>query len=151
MAGDKKQGGNSSRLLSNPSQRSGGAMQEKGSRERDRHKDWVLLQGSGTSAGTVHFSSTPCFTEFLLQCPLGWKQMLLLTSLLPFFGIHSPFCTAGWEPVKSHLIFPVCVQVGKTPAREAKRRREYCMSMLCLYLLILPDCKSPGDEFVPTP
>ena len=71
MAGDKKQGGNGSHLLSNPSERSVGTVQEGEFRERDRHKDWVLLQGLSTSAEAVHFSSIPCFTEFLLQCPLG--------------------------------------------------------------------------------
>lgn len=46
-------------------------MQEGEPRERDKHRDWALQQQSATSAGTAHFASIPCFTGFLLQCPLG--------------------------------------------------------------------------------
>lgn len=55
----------------NPRQGRVDAVQEGGSRERKKRRDWALQQEWATSAGAAHVCSIPCFTEFLLQCPLG--------------------------------------------------------------------------------
>lgn len=67
-AGDKNQGGKA--VTSTTSQVKKGGWHAEGE-PRERDGDWALEQQSATSAGTVRFASIPCFTGFLLQCPLG--------------------------------------------------------------------------------